>query len=438
MQKLVLLAALSAMTAAGAVAQSAPLPPGTSVDDQPRLSAPVPTNSPVTTAESDIDAKNYGAARSLLDTWLSAHTLDARALFDRGYIEDAQGHTDGAAVYYRRAIAADPKLFEPRLALGLILAGEGKSNEAIDQLKAAVPLTPNPPNPAAKAQALRALAQLLRTSDPDAAKQALLAALSMSPETVGDTLLTGEIADAEGDSATAEAAYRRVLNVQPESSAATAGLVHLLIASKKYAEAEPLVKSALSRDPDDPALNTELASILNAEGKQQESVGVLEKLHQQQPGDKLITGMLADAYDQTGAAAKAEPLYQQLVAASPNDPALLAERGDNLIKQQRYAEAVSVLERATQLAPGNGDAWSSLAFAASEDHQPEVTLQSLSMRSKTMPETPATYFLRATAYDTLHQTKLAAENYHKFLDVAGSQFPDQVWQAKHRLVALGK
>ena len=416
-------------------AQSAPLPPGTSID------GPTPAadaNEPLTKAEAAIEAKNFEQARSLLDAYISSHGGNARALFDRGYVEDAQGRDEAAAGYYHKSIAADAKEFEPRLALGLILARQGKNQEAHEQLEAASKLTPNPPNPAATAQAFRALAQLDSSNDPDAAKQELLKALSLSPETPADTLLTGEIAEAEGDEVTAETAYRRVLNQQPESSAAIAGLAHVLIAQKKYTEAEPLIKTALTRDPDDPALNTQLAIVLNAQGKQNEAIGALEKLHANQPGNASINSMLADAYTQSGAAAKADPLYVQLLKTSPNDPALLTARGENLIHQQRYAEALTILQKAVSLKPDNGNAWSSLAFAASETHQYQLELDALSARSKYLEETPATYFLWATAYDNLHRIKEAADYYHKFLAAADGKFPDQEWQAKHRLIALGK
>jgi len=418
--------------------QSAPLPPGTSVDEPPRSASAKSADDPLAQAESAIDTKEFDRARGLLDTYLSAHANDARALFDRGYVEDAQDHDNTAAGYYQKAIAADPKQFESRLALGLILARQGKPQEAHEQLEAASKLEPNPPNPGAKAQAFRALAELDRSRDPDDAKQELLQALSMSPETPSDLLLTGEIAEAEGDAVNAETAYRRALNQQPDSSAATAGLAHVLIAQKKYDEAEPLIKSALLRDPDDPALNTQLAIVLNAEGKQNESVSALEKLHEKLPDDALVTSMLADAYTQSGSADKADPLYVQLLKTSPNDPSLLTARGDNLIRQQRDEEAVPVLQKAVSLKPDDGNAWSSLAFAASKNHQPELVIEALSARSKYLEETAATYFLWATAYDNLHHTKEAAEYYHKFLAAADGKFPDQEWQAKHRLVTLGK
>jgi predicted Zn-dependent protease len=415
--------------------QSTPQPPGTSLDEPSHATS---ADDPLSQAEAAIDTKDFTRAKTLLDTYLSAHTGDARALFDRGYVEDAQGNDDIAAGYYRKAITADPKQFESRLSVGLILARQGKQQEAHEQLEAACKLEPNPPNPGAKAQAWRALAQLDRSRNPDAAKQELLQALSLSPEMPADLLLTGEIAEAAGDEVSAETAYRRLLNQQPNSSEATAGLVHVLIAQKKYAEAEPLIRTALIRDPDDPALNTQLAIVLNAEAKPNEAVSALEKLHAKQPDNASINRMLADTYTQTGAADKADPIYVQLLRSAPNDPGLLTARGENLIHQQRYADAITVLQRAVGLKPENGDAWSSLAFAASETHQPQLVIDSLSARSKYLEETPASYFLWATAYDNLHHTKQAAEYYHKFLAAANGKFPDQEWQAKHRLVTLGK
>lgn len=429
---LVLIAGVSAGFPLHAAAQSAPLPPGTQMND-----APVTSATPLEQAESLIQAKDYAKAAAALDLWLSAHPDDARALFDRAYTEDTQGHTDAAEAWYRKAIAANPKQFESRLALGLILAGKNDPG-AREQLEAAAQLDPNPPNPAAKAEADRALARLLRTSDPDAAKSALLAALKISPETPDDAVLTAEIAEAAGDNDTAEQAWRRALQQQPDSSEAMAGLAHLLIEQKKYSDAEPLVSSALKRDPDDPALNAQMATLLAGEGKQAEAVSMLEKLHQLQPANTAVAGMLADAYMQAGTLDKADVLYQQLLQSSPHDPELLDARGQILVRQERYADAVTVFRQVTAAKPDDIDAWSGLAFAASKTNQYDLELQALSTRSKYAPDTPVTLFLFATAYDNLHHTESAADYYHRFLAAAQGKFPDQEWQAKHRLIALKK
>ncbi len=136
-------------------------------------------------AESKIEQRDFEGARPLLEKYLRQHPADARALFDLGYVEDAGSHEDAAAADYRKAIAADPKQFEARLALGLLLAHQGKYDQAREQMQQATLLTPDPPNPAAQAEAFRTLAELDRSSDPPAARDALVAALRLSPETPG-------------------------------------------------------------------------------------------------------------------------------------------------------------------------------------------------------------------------------------------------------------
>ena len=422
-------------------AQPVPLPAGTTGPDEGQQATPTQADSALAPAESEIDAKNYSAAASKLDVYLSVHPADARALFDRGYVADAQNHPDSAESFYRKAIAADPRQFESRLALGLLLAGKGDAKsdqEAREQLQAAIQLQPSPPNPAAKAQADRSLARLLVSSDPEAARDALVDALRLTPETSADTILTAQIAEAAGDATVAEQAWRRVLQQDPNSSEATAGLVHALIAQKRYADAQPLVEAALRRDPNDPALNAQLATILNAQGKQADALAVLHKLHQLEPSNRAVTTMLADADAQSGDLDEASTLYQQLLSASPNAPALLDARGQILIRQQHYPEALALFRKAAAAKPDDVDAWSGIAFADSETQQFQDELQALSMRSKYAAESPGTLFLWATAYDNLHQSKAAAGYYQRFLAAANGKFPDQEWQAKHRLVALSK
>jgi tetratricopeptide (TPR) repeat protein len=411
------------------------LPPGTQAPD-------TASESPREAAESKIEQRDFEGARALLRKYLVQQPGDARALFDLGYVEDAGSHEDAAAADYRKAIASDPKQFEARLALGLLLAHQGKYDEAREQMQQATQLKPDPPNPGAQAEAFRTLAELDRSTDPPAARDALVAALHLSPETPADLLLTAQIAEANDDPELAQTAYQRLLASHPAppatiAQAATGGLAQLLIKQKKYADAEPLLRSALERDPRDPALTAELAEALVAQGKNDEALPLLETLRQLEPGNTSVDQMLADAYAQAGHPEKAEPIYAKMALANPANEEILAAQGDNLVRERLYPQAQQVLERAVKLKPGDGDAWSGLAFAASENKQYQVALQALSMRAKYLPETPATYFLWATCYDNLHLSKSAQEYYRKFLASSDGKFPDQEWQAQHRLVALG-
>jgi tetratricopeptide (TPR) repeat protein len=413
------------------------LPPGTQVPD----SAP---NSPPQreAAESKIEQKDFEGARPLLVQYLSQNPGDARALFDLGYVEDAANHQDAAAADYRKAIDADPKQFEGRMALGLLLAHQGKYDEARVQVQQATLLTPEPPNPTAQAEAFRTLAKLDRSADPTAARDALVQALKFSPETPDDLLLTAQIAEANDDPDLAQTAYQRLLkgHFAPSPSVAAAangGLAQLLIKQKKYSDAEPLLKSAVERDPRDPALNAQLATTLLAQGKTDEALPVLETLRRLEPDNSAVDQMLADAYSEGGHPEKADPIYARMALASPGNEEILVGQGQNLVREKLYIQAQQVFERAVKVKPEDGDAWGGLAFAASENKQYKVALDALSMRSKYLSETPVTYFLWATVYDSLHQSKQAQDYYRKFLTVSEGKFPDQEWQARHRLVALG-
>jgi tetratricopeptide (TPR) repeat protein len=396
----------------------------------------------VAAAEASIANSDWKTAQAKLDAWLAAHPTDARALFDAGYVADAQNRLDDAAEFYRRAIAANPNSFEAHLSLGLLLARQGKLDQARPELQTATTLDPGEGGPALKARAWRALAQIDRPrpggdNDPTTASNDLIEALKISPESEEDTLLAASLAEDAGQYDAAEDAYRRVLAKDPKSEPATASLAHLLLARHKYPEAETMLRAALAQFPDDPTLTAQLATVLAAENKA-EALPLLEKLHQAHPDDPAITRMLAEVTADSGDYAGSDQLYAGLLAAHPDDPELLVAHGQNLVHQQRYAEAYNAFDRATQIDPGNADGWSGLAFAAERTNRPEVTLHALAMRSRVLPENASTYFLWAISYDKLRQTQQAIAYYKRFLDVAQGKFPNEEWQARQRLQVLSK
>ena len=393
-------------------------------------------------AESAIAASDWKTASTKLDTYLASHATDARALFDAGYVAEHQDRQDDAAAFYHRAIVANPNSFEARLAFGLLLARQGMREEAHAELLAATTLDPGEAGPPLKARAWRALARL-DTPGPDTrgnptlASSELLEALKLTPETAADTLLAADLAEASGQQDAAEAAYRRVLAADPKSLPANSGLAHIFIKRKQYPEAEKLIRAALEQNPGDPALNAQLATVLAAQNDA-DALPLLQKLHAAHPEDPAITRMLADVLAQAGQFDASNRLYLALLAKSPDDVELLVAHGQNLIRQQRFNDAMASFDKAAKLDSADADAWSGIAFAASKLHQPALAVHALTMRSRYLPEVPATYFLWATSYDSLKDRNAAITYYHHFLDSAGGKFPDQEWQARQRLQLLEK
>lgn len=391
-------------------------------------------------AEAAIVKSDWKTASTKLDDYLATHANDARALFDAGYSAEHQDQLDKAAAFYRRANQADPNSFESHLALGLLLARQGKRDEAHNELTTATTLDPREAGAPLKARAWRALARLDKPGpdgqgDATQASNELIEALKITPETEEDTLLAADLAEASGQHDEAEKAYRRVLAKDPKSVPANSGLAHVLIDRKQYPEAEKLVRAILPQDPDSPVLNAQLATVLAAQDDA-DALPLLQKLHALHPENAAITRMLAEVLADSGNATASDKLYTALLAKSPDDIDLLVGHGQNLVRQQQYPQALASFTKATQLDSASADAWSGIAFAASKLHQPSLAVHALTMRSKFLPDVPATYFLWATSYDTLNDRVAAITYYHHFLESSGGKFPDQEWQAKQRLQVL--
>ncbi len=390
-------------------------------------------------ASEALSKQDYATAQKLLTTLAEKNPRDAQILYNLASTQEALDQRAAEATY-RRAIEANPNLLEPHLALGLLLARSGKTNEGHSELSAAAAI-PNG-DPTLRARAYRALARLDQAGNPSGASEELLAALNLSPETPDDILLSGELAEASGDPTAAEAAYRRLLTADPDNTDATAALVHLLLHQQKPDQAESVLTAALSRHPDDVTLNSQLASLYEAQNKPAQALPIVEKLHSSHPEDTNITRLLARLYSQNGQYDKSEPLYAALAASIPNDPTLLDDRADALIHLKNFSEAEALLNRALanpKSFPSNddlGQAASHLAFAASANNDPATTLRALQLRATVLPQTPSSIFLAATAHDKLHQVKEASDLYKQFLSVAKGQFPDEEWEARHRLITL--
>jgi len=145
---------------------------------------------------------------------------------------------------------------------------------------------------------------------------------------------------------------------------------------------------------------------------------------------------LADLYLQTGRSEEAEAEYRTLVTSKPDDDQLHYALGQALLKQRKFPEAQQEFLQVIKIKPDFGPAYGELAVTANEGKNYPMVIRALDERAKFLPEIPVGYFLRATAYDHLHDLKNASANYHRFLEVADGKFPDQEWQAKHRLIAI--
>ncbi len=400
-----------------------------------------PGNAARTQANEALAAHEYSRALKLLEPLAAASPKDASLLYDLGSAQDALDQSAAALASYQTSIDDNPVFLEPRVALGLLLARGGKLPEARTALLGAVAVESG--DPLLRARAYRALARIDEQTRPADARDELLAALKLSPETPEDTLLTAELASSASNGApAAEAAYRRLLAERPNDPEATASLAHLLVQSRRIAEAEALLADALAAHPGEVSLTVQLVSVYGAEGKPDRALPLVEGLHAGNPHDANVTRLLAGLYlDQKNYTA-AEPLLAPLTKLLPDDAVLADEEGDALIHEKRFAEAQAVLARVVAqpgLWPSKqalGEAAGHLAFAASANNDPAGCLRALEVRATVLPPSAPALFLSAISEDKLHRVKAAQQDYQAFLAASNGANPDEEFEARHRLVAL--
>jgi tetratricopeptide (TPR) repeat protein len=385
-------------------------------------------------AETFIQKHDYASAEPLLRKVVADDPANYEAWFDLGFAENGLGRVDDSIAAYRKSVAAKPDVFEPNLNLGLQLAKTGQP-DAERYLRAATKLKPTSHIAEGQARAWLSLGRVLEAGKPDEAIVAYRQAAALQPKDAESHLAAGVLLEKEHKTSDAIEEYKQAFALDPSSDATTA-LANIYMRAHRFTEAEEYLRKLVEAHADDAGAHIQLGRVLAAEGKNDAAIAELETGTKLAPSDLSAERDLADLYSTTGKNDQAEALYRKLISGDPNDPELHHSLGQILLREKRFTDAQQEFLIAVKLKPAFGEAYGDLAFAASENKNYGLTIQALDARVKLLPEIPITYFLRASAYDHLKDYKLAATNYHLFLNNSNGKYPDQEWQAKHRLIAI--
>ncbi|MBZ5574152.1 MAG: tetratricopeptide repeat protein [Acidobacteriia bacterium] len=389
----------------------------------------------LTQAEDAIEKKDYAAAEPLLKKVVAANPANYQAWFDLGFVYNAMGNARESIAAYRRSVSAKADVFESNLNLGLMLVKAGDA-EAEQFLRAATVLKPTAQVDEGRARAWLSLAHLLEKNKPDEAIAAYQQASALTPKDPEPHLSAGLLLENENHFSDAEQEYRQALAIDPASADALTGLANIYMRGQRFVDAEEILRKLVSLHSGDAAAHMQLGRVLAAAGKNDAAIAELQVAAKLAPPDLALQQDLADLYASAGKYEQAETIYRALLAANPNAAELHHSLGVALLHQKKFADAEQEFLTAVKLKPDFGAAYGDLAVAANENKHYELAIRAADERAKFLPEIPIGYFLRATAYDHLHDYKQASANYHKFLEVANGKYSDQEWQARHRLIAI--
>jgi len=386
-------------------------------------------------AEEFIQKKDFAQAEPLLQKKVESDPANYVAWFDLGFVENGLGKKDESIAAYRKSVAAKPDVFESNLNLGLQLAKTGQP-DAEQFLKAATTLKPTSHIAEGKARAWLSLAHVLEASKPEEAIAAYKQAAALQPNDPEPHLAAGLILEKQNQFSDAEREYKRSSELDPSSVDAATGLANIYMRGRRFPEAETELRKVVLAHPESGPAHIGLGRVLAAEGKNEDAIAELQAGQKLAPSDVSLQRDLADLYAAAGKNDQAEAAYRTMIEVNPNDAELHRALGQSLLREKKFPPAQQEFITTLKLKPDLGEAYGDLAFAASENKDYVLVIKALDARAKFLPEIPITYFFRATAYDNLKDVKKATANYHLFLNTAKGKYPDQEWQAKHRLIAL--
>jgi tetratricopeptide (TPR) repeat protein len=388
----------------------------------------------LTQAEAFIQKQNLLAAKPLLQKAVGIDPKNYEAWFDLGFVENGLGKVGESIAAYRKSVAAKPDVFESNLNLGLQLAKTGEP-DAEQFLRAATQL--KPVNHVAEGQyrAWLSLGHVLEKLNPEKALNAYRKAEELQANQAEPHLSSGQLLEQRAQYADAAEEYKKALQLNPASDAVI-GLANIYMKGRRFPEAEEYLRQLVKLHPEEAAAHVQLGRVLSAENKNDDAIAELQAGLKIAPADLSAQRDLAETYVTAGKTEEAEAAYRTLVASHPQDADFHRALGREFLRGKKFPEAQQEFLTTVKLKPDLGDAYGDLAFAASENKNYPLTIKALDVRAKFLPEIPITYFWRASALDHLKDFKQAAANYRLFLKTADGKYPDQEWQARHRLIAI--
>lgn len=233
-----------------------------------------------------VAAKNNTQALSEFAAAADARPNDPTALFDLAVVQTQARQTAAAEQTYRKIIAAGPSdpqiLTQTQTNLGLLLAADGKSDEAIPLLQAAALADPKNAAPHV------ALANLYaKTGAGDKAMDERLAAVTINPQDTQTRLLLADALLASRKYAEAAMQYEAVTKRTPGNSAVQNALGTAYEQMNDLARAQTAFQAALAGTGgarDKAQAQNNLGVVYEKQGKQAQAIAAYRKAVALDPG----------------------------------------------------------------------------------------------------------------------------------------------------------
>lgn len=387
-------------------------------------------NQTMAAAQAAIERRDYSAAISDLKPMAKQYPNVAAVWFNLAYAYTGMHQNDAALAAYAAAVKLDPKLFQARINMGILLLEMRRPAEALPQLEEAVALKPD------DAQAHLYLGRAKTMLGDAGAEKELEHATRLDPRSSVAWLFLGQLAFRRKDYAGARDAFTKAYTLDSKLAEAKLGAALSLDKLGQDLAAAPLIEGYLATKPEDVQARFDLAGIEMRLGQNSEAVAALDAIQMQSPSFPGLNRALGDAYALLHNFPASEKYYRLAIQAAPASTGLHRALAETLMQEKNYPAAETEYRAALKLDSSDLGAASGLAESMYfQNHYPETI--SLLVRVVQTPSAPASdFYLLAASYDHLHDARPAIQAYQQFLSLSHGKYPDQEWQAQQRIKLL--
>jgi putative PEP-CTERM system TPR-repeat lipoprotein len=300
----------------------------------------------------------------------AAHSILGSAFLAKGM--SAEGISE-----LNRALELDPGLVDARFKKGIFELSRGNMGEAVAELSAAVHIDPELLN----GRVMLASSYLQRN---EYAKAMATAQQGIRGQKT-DAILFNIIADAylqQGKHAEAADALRKAKEADPRYDTTYFKLVSLHLLAGEPEKGLTELRTIVELTPENVQALLVLASLLEITGKEKEALACYERACK--TGELAAALETARYYLRSKKPAEAVPVLDEALRKNPAAPDLLGLKGQALLDQKKYEEAVGTYEKLAQVNAAAGLAAVSDTYLAM--NKPDKALDRVRREMKANPE----------------------------------------------------
>ena len=263
----------------------------------------------------------------------------------------AEGRYEDAAEEFRAGLAVTPDAPMLLVNLGLALRLLGSLEEAEGLFERATG------HPQTLRMAGHQLAQMaLDSDDTHTAESVLTRVLAAEPDAAEIRNTLGRVLEAKGDLQAAELEFRRAADLDPDAALPRNNLGNLFKRRSQIDVAESWYQQAIEADPYFMGAYNNLALVYQGRGEMERAIDLYGRALAKSPSNAIVLNNLASLYYAQGNNDEARELWRQSAQVDPNYESPLNNLASLLLKDGRYDEAEKLLRDALELDDNYGDA----------------------------------------------------------------------------------